>query len=158
MLFISDKGRCDVQMMNIQSGKFHKKYGGKGVLFDPQGVCVVNETELWVADSGKSRVLVFDLAMTERLWTIENTFRVPMCICVCGKEIFITDSHNRRIQVFTERGKFVRTLLGLARMGSLNGIVIHERELYVTHNSNINIVVIDLLTGQILRTFGPSYR
>lgn len=84
---------------------------------EPQDLCVSDDGEIYVADTGNNRIVVMDTEMTKVNRVIESferdgktdTFNAPMGLCVSEKnELYVADSNNKRIVVLTPDGKFIK--------------------------------------------------
>ena len=94
--------------------KLVRVIGGKSNLKGPADVFFGADNNLYVVDSGNSRIIKFNLAGNYlRQWGIEGKttgeFMVPLYGCSYGnpERIFIVDSGNSRIQIFKPNGSFI---------------------------------------------------
>lgn len=94
--------------------KLVRVIGGKSNLKGPADVFFGTKNNLYVVDSGNSRIIKFNINGNYlRQWGIEGKttgeFMVPLYGCSCGnpERIFIVDSGNSRIQVFKPNGSFI---------------------------------------------------
>ncbi len=97
----------------------------------------------------------------EKTWGVkgqaEGEFNEPTGVAVSKNEVFVSDSRNKRIQVFDLEGNFKR-LIGVKGAGLLNrpmNLTIANEELYVADFFNDQILVFGL-DGSFKRTIGQS--
>ena len=162
-LFVSDNRRQDVQVFSVnKERKFLRKFG-KGHLSGPRGLCVVGDSEVWVSDSFLHQVVVFDIKTGQLIKTIGSTrgwgdeqFYCPSDVCVVGEEVFVSDSNNKRLQVLSKAGKFVRRIGSAGQFVDPTGLCFHAGEVYVSDYAGHRIVVVDPASGKTLRTFGKQ--
>lgn len=156
-VFVSDADRQDVQVFDLQTGKFLRKFGGK-VLSWPKGLTVVNDTEVWVVENDKHKVFIFEKDTGKHIRTMgssqgtgDNEFNCPYDICVGGEEVFITDSANKRIQVFNFKGQFLRRVPTAYKFNYPRGISYHEGVLFVTDYKPDVCVALDAVSGLTIK-------
>jgi DNA-binding beta-propeller fold protein YncE len=162
-LFVSDYDREDVQVFSVnKERKFLRKFG-KGHLRNPRGLCVVGDSEVWVSDIGLHQVVVFDIKTGQLIKTIGSTqgsgdeqFDYPYDVCAVGEEVFVSDSSNKRLQVLSKAGKFVRRIGSAGQFDYPTGLCFHAGEVYVSDFNGHRIVVVDPASGKTLRTFGKE--
>lgn len=134
-----------------------------GITLDAQGFVYISD----VGDTNNHRILIFDpsgklkvaFGTTEEVIRVTDSpgkFRFPNGLAVIGsgakKELFVTDSNNRRVQVFdANTGKFKRFL---QTSGTPRGIGFDSSgRLYVADGA-ANMVDIYSQTGKNLVSFG----
>ena len=90
---------------------------GAGTFSGPQDMCVSEDGEIYVADTGNNRIVVLNNNMTEVNRIIDSfdregtkdTFNAPYGVCVSeNNELYIADSNNARVVVLTPEGEFVK--------------------------------------------------
>ena len=106
-----------------ENGSFKESFGQNGntdgKFYDPSSL-EVSENEIFVSDWSRHNIQVFSLAgeFLLRSWgsygTGQSQFNNPSGIWVdindsVGREIYVADYHNHRVQVFDENGTFLRT-------------------------------------------------
>ena len=155
--------------------KVFKEYGkkfvgeiGRGLLGRPSGIAISErKNELLVVDTLSSQVVLYDIDKREFTGTIgrdgteEGTFHYPTNIFVSKDgDIFISDSLNFRIQVFSADREFIHSF---GEAG--NGPGFFSRPRGVAVDSDGNIYVVDALfdnvqvfdsEGKLLMDFGSS--
>jgi DNA-binding beta-propeller fold protein YncE len=162
-LFVSDYVRQDVQVFSVNhERKFLRKFD-KGHVLSPGGLCVVGDSEVWMSDSDIDLLVVFDIKTGQLLKTIGTTqgsgdeqFDFPCDVCAVGEEVFVCDSKNKRLQVLSKAGKFVRRIGFAGQFVDPTGLCFHAGEVYVSDFSGDCIVVVDPASGKTLRTFGKT--
>lgn len=96
-------------------------YEGKniGEFKNPQDMCFAPNGDLYVADTGNNRIVVFTPDIKEVKRIILNyqyngktqKFKAPTGVAVSMKnEIYIADTNNRRIVVLNESGDFIKAI------------------------------------------------
>ena len=87
---------------------------GQGVFLGPQGITIAPDGQVYVADTGNSRIQVFD-AEGQFLWEFggagsgSGALAEPVGIAVsAGGEVFVADVWNQRVQVFSLIGVYTR--------------------------------------------------
>lgn len=132
----------------------------------PLGIVVdVNSDRVYVTGAGKSHVKVFNLALENleitigEMGTEDGQFRFPMGITLDDAGmLYVVDSRNDRIQVFTPDGDFLRSF---GELGSEDGqfrrpsyIAIDDAgRVYVTDSENHRVQVFTS-DGGFLLSFG----
>ena len=146
--------------------KLVRVIGSTDNLKGPAGVAFGKKNNVYIVDSGNSRVLKFNIKGGYiRQWGIEGKatgeFVVPLFAAAYGKsgEIYIVDSGNSRIQVFKPDGNFVsefgisknskRTLMQPTFVGFA-----HDK-IYVANSGSDNIMIY-LKNGQFYERKGNS--
>ncbi|NPV01527.1 MAG: hypothetical protein HPY53_09120 [Brevinematales bacterium] len=111
-----------------------------GAMKDPQGVAC-NGTYVYVADSGNSRINVYNPGGTfafsfGSLGTNTSQLRLPKGIAVDATYVYVVDAGNNRLSVFTPTGVFVALLgsygSGMGFFSNPVGICIDNEFIYVT--------------------------
>lgn len=85
----------------------------------------------------------------------ERRFRYSFGVCCLGDIIFISDWDNLRIRAFNQNGEFVRMITWPSQWrqpGILDGICIHQENLWIVDVGNENIQVFNPLTGDLVQT------
>ncbi len=166
-IFVSDSKYGVVKVFS-NGGKEFLQEIGKGVLERPTGLAVNNVTgELLVIDTVGSQVLKYNLEDLKfkgdigSSGNIEGTFHYPTNIFVTGDgRIFISDTLNFRVQIFTPEGTFVHAF---GEAGDGPGYFSRPRGVAV--DSDGNIYVVDALfdnvqifnaKGRLLMSFGST--
>ncbi len=108
-------------------------------------------------------MLVFDIKTGRLIKTIGSTqgsgdeqFDLPFDVCVVGEEVFVIDNNNKRLQVLSKAGKFVRRIRFAGQFVDPIGLCFHAGEVYVSNYNGGRIVVVDPASGKTLRTFGKK--
>lgn len=97
---------------------FGSKGSGNGQLLYPESCVYDRESYLWVADTGNNRVVKFDLKgnfvmNVGRAGSGNGEFKEPCEVAVDfykeqGNKLYVLDRGNKRVQVFTSKGQFVK--------------------------------------------------
>ena len=168
-VFVSDSKEAVIKVFE-NNGKTFTGNTGKGFLGRPTGIAI-NETtgELLVVDTLNSQIIRYDINSMEFRGTIgrsgseEGAFHYPTNIFVAKDgHIYVSDSLNFRIQIFSPDGKFLNAF---GRAGNSPGFFSRPRGVAV--DSDGNIYVVDALfdnvqvfnsKGKLLMDFGgPGY-
>ncbi len=109
------------------------KFGTHGVQWAPIGIAFAADGAMYVTEVLKGhRLLIFnpdgtfkrsigDAGIVDDPTKGPNVFQFPNGIAVYGADVYVSDSNNRRIQVFTRAGDFERMIVteGLPRGAAL---------------------------------------
>jgi DNA-binding beta-propeller fold protein YncE len=132
-------------------------------LLDPVGVAVDAKDQIYVVESGKHRVAVYD-AKGKFLRAMggkgegEGKLLFPTGVCISREgEVFVSDTGNHRICVFSTSGKFKRQWgkYGWSRSDLIApaGIAVTDKRVYVADGGNDRVQVFDL-DGKPLQSIG----
>ncbi|XP_065886761.1 E3 ubiquitin-protein ligase TRIM71-like [Dysidea avara] len=116
-LYVADSGLDCIQKFKL-NGEFISQFGSKGTansqFQSPYGLVLSQSELLFVCDSDNHRIQVFQhgrfLYCFGQNGTELGTFNKPRDLALNSNEdqLFITDCHNNRIQVFTPKGQFLK--------------------------------------------------
>ncbi|MCK5506500.1 MAG: 6-bladed beta-propeller [Thermodesulfovibrionia bacterium] len=169
-IFVTDSKEGVVKVFR----ELGKRYGGeigRGILERPTGIAINNKTdELVVVDTHSSQIVRYDVNTLSFKGMIgmngdkEGMFHYPTNIFVSADgHIYISDSLNFRIQIFSPDWKFLHSF---GKVGNNPGFFSRPRGVAV--DSDGNIYVVDALfdnvqifsrEGKLLMDFGgPGYR
>jgi DNA-binding beta-propeller fold protein YncE len=166
-IFVTDSKEAVIKVFKDR-GKTYIREIGRGILNRPTGIAVNEKTgELLVVDTLASEILRYDLhsyrlkGMIGREGSDTGIFHYPTNIFVSRDgHIFVSDSLNCRIQIFTPEGKFLNAF---GKSGDSPGYFARPRGVAV--DSDGNIYVVDALfdnvqifdkEGRLLMDFGSS--
>ncbi len=102
---------------NINGAMFSFNGSPIGAFRDPQDLCVSPSGDIFLADSGNNRVIVFDASLSnvKRVITgferdgVFNAFRSPQGVAVSLKgQIYVSDTANRRVVVLNDDGTLAK--------------------------------------------------
>ena len=123
-VYVADCLNHRIQVLNSDLTTFSANFGEEGMhknkaRFDlPSGITCDTAGNVYVADSGNSRIQVFTaegklIRMFGRYGTRRGELSIPTGIALdpSSKHVFISERSNRRVSVFTCEGQFV-TLFG----------------------------------------------
>ncbi len=164
-IYVTDSASGVVKVFS-KHGKKYVKDIGKNFLGRPTGIAVNRKTgELLVVDTVNSQIIRYDLqdhtfkGTMGRTGTEPGMFNFPTNIFVSQSgHIFVTDSLNFRIQIFTPEGIFINSF---GKAGDSPGYF--SRPKGVAVDSEGNIYVVDALfdnvqifnkSGDLLMVFG----
>ncbi len=165
LIYITDSKRAVVSIFSDAGNKYEREIG-EGLLKRPTGIAINEKSgELLVVDTGSSRIMRYDLntymlkGIVGRDGEEEGMFHFPVNIFVSKDgRIFVSDSLNFRIQIFTHDWKYIDSF---GKVGNSPGFFSRPRGVAV--DSEGNIYVVDALfdniqifnvKGQLLMDFG----
>ncbi|MEF3255255.1 MAG: 6-bladed beta-propeller [Deferribacterales bacterium] len=123
---------------------------GEGILRDPQDVSISEEGDIYVADTGNSRIAVFDKNGNYKFsfgkfGNGENEFINPTRIFIRDKDIFVSDPYASTVKVFDLSGNFKRYVVS----SKLNfGASVYPKKI-ATNSSGM----LEILDGYLGRVF-----
>lgn len=103
-VFIIGEGRERVQVFN-RKGDYLRSWGEKEFRC-PSSLAVSND-KVFVADSGKMKVFRRDGTLVES-WPLPGIQSLGLCSSRSGEVIFVADSRNHHVHVFSVDGTFLR--------------------------------------------------
>jgi DNA-binding beta-propeller fold protein YncE len=93
---------------------------GAGTVQMPNDLAFDGNGKLYVADSRKNRIWIFDPATGANLGHIgAGQLRFPSALTISGQELFVADQANHGVKVFDLQGNLLRSLGGEITQGSL---------------------------------------
>ena len=106
-IVISDTENHRIVSIEDMTGKGLKSFGfpghGLGRLLHPAQVWVDHQQRIYIADKGNNRIIRLD-EINGRGWTEMGNFSAPEGVCVSGNELFVSDTGNNRICVYSDMG------------------------------------------------------
>ena len=135
---------------------FGQQGAGNGQLQSPYNVAISTEGLLYVANDNGVDVMTTDGAYVKRIGS--GTLKRPCDVTVYNGEVFVADTGNNRVAVFSQDGQLVRTIgsqgSGPGEFSGPRGVAISpDGELYVSDQRNGRIQVLTL-QGVYIREFG----
>lgn len=163
-IFVADTYNGNISVFD-SNGAFLRYFAlDEPELKEPSGM-VLDEQTLYVCDLNPGHVLVFDLESGELLRKIGSPgtgmgqLDVPndLAIHPDNGNIYVSDTGNSRIQIFTETGEFVETMdIHPDLINSPRGISFGSKgELYVISKMLGEVVMFDK-TGNVAARFGEE--
>lgn len=166
-IYVTDSAAGTVHVYN-DGGKIYAGSIPEDELVRPTGIAINDSTgELVVVDTGKSTIYRYDLATHELKGSFgsrggrDGEFNFPTNVSAGSDgRIFVTDSMNFRVQVFSSDGEFIGKF---GQAGDTPGYFSKPKG--IATDSDGNIYVVDSLhdavqifndAGQLLMTFGIS--
>lgn len=116
---------------------------GSGKLKNPEGLAVTPAGEVYVADTGNSRIVVFDrdgkeLRVIGERGSDPGYLSKPRSVAVgFDGRVWVSDSGNERVQVFTSEGVF---LFGFGGSGKENGLFNDNGRIAVDAMDNVFVL------------------
>ena len=85
----------------------------EGQFLSPLGIGASRKGEIWVADKGNGRLVMFDVdgrprRMIELQADGEDVVPIDVAVGPKGRELFVTDNASHRVTVFSTKGEFLR--------------------------------------------------
>ncbi|MBN1498236.1 MAG: VWA domain-containing protein [Spirochaetes bacterium] len=116
--------------------RFGASGNGEGKFHGPEGLCFNEKDELYVVDSGNSRVQKFDdsgkfILQFGKKGEYEGELSKPTDVVTFGDRVYVTDTGNKRIACFDDSGNFIKNISGEA-LDSPRGITRHRDLLLVS--------------------------
>lgn len=168
-LFVSDTLNQIVQVFDSTSGTYLRSIGA-GHFNAPSGLCVSKDGELFVADSRNNNIIVFNISDGKYLRTIgtsgknDGELHNPSGLCIWLNQLFVADSLNNCVQIFSTDGKFIRKISNTNANANSNSnlstpwdiCIDSDGILYVTSYNNNRVVVFNASDGEYKYTLGNS--
>lgn len=157
VLYITDVGIIHVYDFNKK--KF--KLIGGGILGNATGIVVAPDGRVFVSDSAKKLVLVFNLEDNTAVpWTNIDVFETPAGLCIdeVNRRLIVSDSKKHNLTVWSLNGDFLFTIGSRGRNpGEFNFpydvAVDKEGKIYVIDSGNFRVQIFDK-DGMFLSAFG----
>jgi len=135
---------------------------GAGMLRMPNDLAFDQNGELYVVDSKRNRVEVFDPATGASLRTIGGgQLRFPSALAISGQEVFVGDQSNFLVKVFDLQGNLLRSLGGEASQGFMNykwqGKFVRIQSLAIDSTGRLHVLDSHMGIIQILNATDGSY-
>ena len=119
--------------------KFGQRGSGEGEFYGPRGACFDDKGNIFIVDSGNSRVQKFDdegrfiLQFGEK-GEYEKQFQSPSDVAFMKNRVYVSDPENRKISVYDDSGNFMDNIQfeGLEKP---RGISFHEETLLISDES-----------------------
>jgi len=169
LLYVGNAGRKDVEVYSITEKKYLRSLGGVGAFELPNSIAVAPNGLVYVADSKRDVVKVFDangnlVNTIGGTGTVEGQFRFPNSVAVNANLLAVADRDNHRVQLFNTNGSFVRSFGSIATGGlsaadfrgkftSIGAVEFDRNELLVLDSANASVQVFNL-DGVYRGTFG----
>lgn len=160
-IFVADVGTKKIHSYD-PNGKF-TGYFAEGLVTEPTSV-FYKDQQMYVLDSGPMKVLIFDMSGS-RIRSFggkgiePGRFYYPYSVYVSEEnKVYIADSNNNRIQVFSPEGKLLQILSGRDFMGEgkysvPRGTAFDSEGNLYTAEGLINCVSVTNKEGQIVNRF-----
>ena len=159
-IFVSDYNNHKIHVFDADR-KFIRSFGQQGVekgqLQGPRGVTISTGSLLYVTHSNVVDVLKDDGVFMKRIGC--GTLNHPWDVAVHQGEVFVADSCNHRVAVFSQDGKLIRTIgsqgSGPRQFNTPVSVAISpDGELYVSdYNSRVQVLTPQ---GAYIREFGKG--
>jgi sugar lactone lactonase YvrE len=135
---------------------------GAGTLRMPNDLAFDQNGQLYVVDSKRDRVEVFDPATGASLRTIgSGQLRFPSALAISGQEVFVADQSRSLIKVFDLQGNLLRSFGGEATQGFMNyswqGKFAHIQSLAIDSTGRLHVLDSHMAIIQILSAADGGY-
>jgi DNA-binding beta-propeller fold protein YncE len=129
---------------------------GIGAFSNPQDVCVSEDNKVYVADTGKNRVVVLNKSMNEVVEVIDgfnnngvkDTFNAPSGLYITSNnELYIADTNNQRVVVLDELGKLIYIISNPTSEVLEDGFVFNPLKVSVDYANRVYVVAKNMFQG-----------
>ena len=160
-IFVSDYNNHKIHVFDADR-KFIRSFGQqgaeKGQLQHPRGVAISTDGLLYVTHSYGVDVMKDDGVFMQRIG--HGTLNQPWDVAVHKGEVFVADTSNHHVAVFSQDGEHIRTIgsqgTGPGQFNIPTGVAISpDGELYVSDRSNGRVQVLTP-QGVYIREFGKG--
>jgi DNA-binding beta-propeller fold protein YncE len=141
---------------------------GAGTVHMPNDLAFDENGKLYVVDSARNKVWIFDPATGENLGHIgAGQLRFPSALAISGQELFVADQANHQVKVFDLQGNLLRSF-GSApdgwfgyewkgRFVRLQSLAIDATGRLHTLDSHMSIIqILDAATGAYINSYGSE--
>jgi DNA-binding beta-propeller fold protein YncE len=160
---VADPGSRAVHVFDLRAGAYTliRSAGGQS-LRSPVGVALDERGNLYVTDSERAEILVFDPALRPLFsFGKEQKLQRPTGIAAAGDRLFVADTSAHQVAVFGVNGENARELFRFGGRGSGPGLfnypvdiaVSGKDRVYVNDSMNFRVQVFDG-QGRYLKTMG----
>jgi hypothetical protein len=113
-ILVGNNGRDNIEVYDSGTGELVAVFG-EGIVEMPTAITIDGGGNIYVTDSRKNRVFVFDAAfnlvrMIGKSGVGDDTLRFPMDAEIIQGEIFVADQKNLRVQVYDLAGDWQRSI------------------------------------------------
>jgi WD40 repeat protein len=162
-LLVGNVGRKDVEIYDLRAGRYVGVLGdGQGEVTMPNSIAVAPDGRVYVADSREDTVKVY-APNGKRAGTIGGTgaedgqLSFPVAVAADGFGVVVADQGNHRVQVFDDKGRWVRSFGALpasdaasladlrGRFTTMSGIALKDGDVYVVDSAHGHVQVLDAL-------------
>jgi DNA-binding beta-propeller fold protein YncE len=134
---------------------------GAGILQMPNDLAFDGAGKLYVADSRRNRVEVFDPATGANLSSIGvGELRFPVALAISGQELFVADQANYQVKVFNLGGTLLRSLGGKSTQTfkfSWKGSFVRLQSLAIDATGRLHVLDCHMGRIQILNATTGNY-
>ncbi len=125
-LYVADISNGNITVMSA-GGQFIKYFGSKDDIKRPAGLFFSNN-QLYVSDIALNKILVFDIDGKKvkeigEAGTEPGKLRSPNALCVYKGKIYVADTGNDRVQIFSQAGQFLGILDGAVKPGGQSNLL-----------------------------------
>jgi hypothetical protein len=165
-LYVIDENSRTILVYN-SAGKFRRRlgelHGGESYFEQPTGIAINRSTGwIYICDSRRNMVVVMDGRghLVSRLGQRgggeeSGDFRAPTQAVVAGKELFVLDTGNRRVQIFDLTGHFRRAIKAVITDARAGLAVDNELNVYVSDPA-LKVIQVFAHDGHPLYTYDPT--
>jgi DNA-binding beta-propeller fold protein YncE len=147
LIYVADSHGIQVFELDKDKVKFIRRFGDNTL---PAGLAI-ESGKIYVTDSGKNRVIVFDREGKTLQVLRDKEFNRPAGIAIGDQEIYVSDSLNHRVKVLDWNGKIIQSW---DEVELPKGIALSGREIYVVDSIGQQVKSFDVSSGKLLRSWG----
>jgi DNA-binding beta-propeller fold protein YncE len=160
---VADPGSKAVHVFDLRAGSYTlvRSAGGQA-LSSPVGVALDERGNLYVTDSERAEILVFDPALRPLFsFGKEQQLQRPTGIAAAGDRLFVADTAAHQVVVFAVNGETARELFRFGGRGTGPGLLNYPVDIavsgkdrvYVNDSMNFRVQIFDG-QGRYLKTLG----
>ena len=157
VLKLSPEGRLLMVLGQQNNQGTYDEIRKMALFYKPADVAFGLNGDIYVADGyGNSRVVQFSEAGDFiRDWgeagNAPNQFNNPHNLVVADNgKVFVADRHNKRIQIFNDKGQLINSW---AHLGTPWGLAADKNKLYMTDGNSEQVLII-YFDGKVVNSFG----
>lgn len=129
---------------------------GVGEFLSPQDMCVSEDEQIYVADTGNNRVVVLNSNMNKVIKVIdrfmnngvEDTFNTPTGVFITSKNhLYIADTNNFRVVVLDENNELVKIISNPSSEVLEEGFIFNPLKVSVDYADRVYVVAKNMFQG-----------
>ncbi|NDD28433.1 MAG: hypothetical protein EB084_09240 [Proteobacteria bacterium] len=159
-IYVVDAGNARVQILDadgVAVGQFGTYGTGDGQFLSPNCIDVGSNDCLYVSDAAAHRVQAFSLNGEFKFsfggfGLTGSNLNGPMGVAVIEQEVYVVDTGNGRVQVYTLRGAYLRGIGGVEVLSYPYDVeVATDGTVYVSDPATAQVILFNAGTGSIER-------
>lgn len=129
---------------------------GIGEFMNPQDICVSEDKKVYIADTGKNRIVVLNENMDEVVNVfegfnndgVEDTFNAPSGLYITSNnELYIADTNNKRVVVLDDSGKLIYIISNPTSEILDEGFIFNPLKVSVDYANRVYVVAKNMFQG-----------